>query len=167
MNQINITGRLTEDPKLHEYSEDKHVCRMRLAVDGMGRGRNADGRQNAGFIDVAEFGAPGVASANRLTKGWKVAVEGRLEQHTYETDTGEKRSTFGVIGHVEHLAAPQNREGGERQVQAETEVKTEAEASIEEKSVDPRTPGSTQKASGSRSSSSRASNKREQVGTER
>jgi len=50
------------------------VCRMRLAVNGMRRGRET------GYIDVSSFGASGEAAARTLARGWQVAIEGRLEQ---------------------------------------------------------------------------------------
>lgn len=98
--RINLTGRLTRDPELRDLAQDGAVCDLRLAVDGMGRGRDV------GFIDVAVFGKPGEAAARVLSQGWLVAVHGRLVFREWEAVDGGKRSAHSVVGNVEFLAAP-------------------------------------------------------------
>ena len=103
MNSVNLTGRLTRDPELRELPEDRTLCELRLAVDGLGRGRDV------GFIDVAVFGKPGEAAARVLAKGWLVAVYGRLVYREWSAADGSKRSAHSIVGNVEFLAAPQNK----------------------------------------------------------
>lgn len=104
MNTINLTGRLARDPELRELPQVGTICDLRLAVDGMGRGREA------GFIDVAVFGKPGEAAARVLSQGWLVAVYGRLAFREWEASDGGKRAAYSVIGNVEFLAAPRRGE---------------------------------------------------------
>jgi single-strand DNA-binding protein len=73
INKVICTGRLTRDPVLREISAEMKVCELRLAVDGMGRGREV------GYINVSVFGRAGEAAAEYLGKGWLVAVDGRVE----------------------------------------------------------------------------------------
>ena len=103
-NNFLCTGRLTKDAELRQISEVLSVCQLRLAVDGMGRGREV------GFINVSVFGKAGEAAAEHLGKGWLVAVDGRLEYGEWETDAGEKRHDYTVVGNVEFLAAPRSAE---------------------------------------------------------
>jgi len=100
INKCICTGRLTKDPVLRDISEEMKVCELRLAVDGMGRGREV------GFINVSVFGKAGEAAAEYLSKGWLVAVDGRLELGPWETDGGEKSHDNTVVGNVEFLTAP-------------------------------------------------------------
>jgi single-strand DNA-binding protein len=100
INKYICTGRLTKDPELRAVSEDTKVCQLRLAVDGMGRGREV------GYVNVAVFGAGGEAAAKVLSKGWLVAVDGRLEYGEWETEGGEKRHGYSIVGNVEFLTAP-------------------------------------------------------------
>ena len=72
INKYICTGRLTKDPELLRVSDDMKVCQLRLAVDGLGRGREI------GYVNVAVFGKAGEACAEYLSKGWLVAVDGRL-----------------------------------------------------------------------------------------
>ena len=100
INKIICTGRLTKDPELRQVSEEMKVCQLRLAVDGMGRGREV------GYDNVAVFGKSGEACAEYLAKGWLVAVDGRLECGEWETEAGEKRHDYSVVGNAEFLTAP-------------------------------------------------------------
>ena len=95
---IQLTGRLTRDPDLVTLDTGS-VCRLRLAIENMGR-------NETGYIDVATFGKAGEAAARVLSKGWLVAVEGRLDYRHWVADDGANRSAIGVIGNVEFLAAP-------------------------------------------------------------
>jgi single-strand DNA-binding protein len=106
INKVICTGRLTKDPELvGEVSEETKVCQLRLAVDGMGRGREI------GYVNVAVFGKAGeAAAAKHLAKGWLLAVDGRLEYGEWETEGGEKRHDCSVVGNVEFLTAPKPAE---------------------------------------------------------
>ena len=106
MNSVNITGRLTRDPELRATTQDMSVCKLRLAVDRMGR------NNETGYIDVTTFGKQADACAKVLKQGWLVAVEGRLEYAEWQAkDNGGKRTGHSIIGHVEFLAAPKNDTG--------------------------------------------------------
>jgi single-strand DNA-binding protein len=107
INKIICTGRLTKDPEVRKISEEMSVCQLRLAVDGMGRGRGV------GFINVSVFGKAGEAANQYLAKGWLVAVDGRLEFGQWETEGGEKRHDYSVVGNVEFLTAPRPVEAEE------------------------------------------------------
>jgi single-strand DNA-binding protein len=102
MNSITITGRLTQDPEQRALPSGSTVCRLRLAVDGMGRG----GRDEVGYVNVNAYGNAGEAAARVLTKGWLVAVDGRLQYGEWETDDGTRRHDYEIVGNVEFLAAP-------------------------------------------------------------
>ncbi len=127
-NRVVLTGRLTQDPELRSTPSGTAVCRMRVAVDGMG----AAGRDAAGFINVTEFGKAGEASARRLGKGWLVAFDGRLDHQSWEKD-GVHRETLGVVGRVEHLAPPRASGDSDRELDTDRQL---------ESTVNPRQPGS-------------------------
>jgi single-strand DNA-binding protein len=99
INKYICTGRLTKDPELRQVSDEMKVCQLRLAVDGMGRGREV------GYINVSVFGSGGEAAAEYLSKGWLVAVDGRLEYGEWDSE-GTKRHDYNVVGNVEFLTAP-------------------------------------------------------------
>ena len=114
MQRLTLTGRLTREPELRELPNGGTVCKLRLAVDDMARGRET------GYINVSTFGKPGEAAAQVLSTGWLVAVDGRLEYHQWVDDDGRNRHDYEVIGQVEFLAAPRTANGtsADRPVQA-------------------------------------------------
>lgn len=101
MNNYKATGRLSRDPELRALPDGTPVCKITVAVKGLARGDD-----EVGYIDVTSFGASGEAAARVLSKGWLVAVDGRLQYHDWETQEGDKRRGWEVIGNVEFLAAP-------------------------------------------------------------
>jgi single-strand DNA-binding protein len=103
VNRFTCTGRLTRDPELRALPSGSSVCELRLAVDGMGRGREV------GYVNVNVYGGGGEAAAEHLAKGWLVAVDGRLEYGEWETEEG-KRHAYCVVGNVEFLAAPRHKD---------------------------------------------------------
>jgi single-strand DNA-binding protein len=113
VNTVNLIGQLTADPKLRRLpNKGQSVCEMRIAVS------NGNGREdtNTLFIDVATYGPQAEACAKYLSKGRKVAVEGRLVYREWETD-GQRRSKHSVTGRVEFLGGQRkdtaNANGGD------------------------------------------------------
>ena len=103
MNSIQLTGRLTRDPELSSTPDGTTaVCRIRLAVDGMGRGS----RDAVGYIDVTSFGPGADAAARVISEGWLVGIDGRLEWHEWTDAEDKKRQGYQVISQIEFLAAP-------------------------------------------------------------
>jgi single-strand DNA-binding protein len=100
VNRFICTGNLTKDPVVRELPSGESVCELRVAVDGMA------GLDQAGYITVSVFGKGGEAAAQHLTKGWLVAVDGRLQYAEWETDEQVRRHDYTAIGHVEFLSAP-------------------------------------------------------------
>jgi single-strand DNA-binding protein len=157
MNHITLTGRLVDEPVLRELADGGAVCRLRLAVDGMAPGRET------GYVNVTEFGKSGEASARVLAKGWLVAVEGRLEHQRWQTDAGENRHDYAIIGRVEHLAAPRSTTQGQEAAQTrQTTQETEADQDAD----GPGAPGSASRTARP-PSTNRGQATREAVGAER
>jgi single-strand DNA-binding protein len=101
MNNYKATGRLVLDPEQRTLPNGTTVCKLRLAVKGLARGQD-----EVGYINVTSFGTSAEAAARVLSKGWLVAIDGRLEYHDWEAPNGAKRRDWEAIGHVEFLAAP-------------------------------------------------------------
>ena len=115
INRYVCTGNLTRDPELRELPSGNTVCELRLAVDGMGRAGEP------GFITVSVYGKPGEAAAQHLSRGWLVAVDGRLDFREWESAPGEKRHDYQVVGNIEFLAAPLNEQHTDPRGQAARE----------------------------------------------
>ena len=93
MNKVILIGRLTSAPEVMNTQSGKAVARYRLAVD---RQRKKDGQQEADFISCVAWDKGAEFAHRYLSKGTKIAVEGRIQTGSYEKD-GVKHYTTDVI----------------------------------------------------------------------
>ena len=91
MNTISLVGRLTKDPELRFTQNGNAVATLRLAIAR--RDKDAD----PVYLDVVTWNEQAKVCAEHLAKGRQVAVTGRLEDRHWETEDGQKRSTFEVV----------------------------------------------------------------------
>jgi single-strand DNA-binding protein len=92
MNNITITGNLTRDPELKFGASGTAIVKLGVAVS-----RKVKEEEQTSFFDVVAFGSLAEHIGQSLHKGYRVTVGGRLEQRTWETDKGEKRSSVEII----------------------------------------------------------------------
>ena len=97
INRVAISGNLTRDPELRVTSGGLQVLSFGVAVND--RRRNADGEWEdaPNFVDCTMFGKRAEALSRYLSKGQKVAIEGRLRWHQWEANDGQRRSKLEVI----------------------------------------------------------------------
>jgi single-stranded DNA-binding protein len=86
MNSVALNGILTEDPELQEDGAEPVRCRMRLAVPRHARG----GRREPGvvYVAVTTFGFEARECAERLRRGDRIGVTGRIDQDMHRTPGG-------------------------------------------------------------------------------
>ncbi|PAB58471.1 single-stranded DNA-binding protein [Anaeromicrobium sediminis] len=103
MNSVVLVGNLARDPELRfTAGSGKAVATFSLAVN---RPFAKEGQQNADFLRIVVFGKSAENCANYLSKGSKVAIQGRIQTGSYETSTGEKRYTTDIVAdRVEFLS---------------------------------------------------------------
>lgn len=115
INKVLLTGNLTRDAELRvTKSTQTPVLTFTMAVNERYQNRQTgEWEERPNFIDCVLYGNRAGALFGHLTKGLKVAVEGRLRYRTY-LKNDEKRSHLDVIvGEVEFIsprtdsAAPQ------------------------------------------------------------
>lgn len=91
MNIISLTGRLTRDPELKYGQSGKAYARFSIAVN------RAFSRDEVDFINCVAFGGAAETIGKYFRKGSQIGVTGRLQMNRYETQTGEKRTSYDVI----------------------------------------------------------------------
>ena len=95
-NSVTLVGNLVEDPELRFTASGVAMARIRIAVNRRYRDRNEEWQEETSFFggtcwrDVAEN------VSESLSKGDRVFITGRLEQRSWETNEGEKRSVVEV-----------------------------------------------------------------------
>ena len=97
INRVMISGYLTRDPELRQTSSGMAVLRFGVAVNDRRRNQQTgEWEDYPNFIDCTMFGNR-ASSVNRfITKGSKVAIEGKLRFSSWEKD-GQRRSKLEVI----------------------------------------------------------------------
>lgn len=97
INRVAITGNLTRDPEVRNTSSGLPVMSMTVAVNDRRKNpQTGDWEDYPNFVDCTLFGSRAEGVAKYLSKGSKVAIEGKLRQSTWERD-GQKRSKLEVI----------------------------------------------------------------------
>lgn len=97
INRVNISGNLTRDPELRQTAGGTQVLTFGVAVNDRRRNpQSGEWEDYPNFVDCVMFGARAEAVSRYLTKGTKVAIEGKLRYSTWERD-GQRRSKLEVI----------------------------------------------------------------------
>ena len=96
INRVNISGNLTRDPEMRHTASGMQVLSFGMAVNDRAKDANGEWVDRPNFIDCTMFGARAEAVSRYISKGSKVAVEGRLRWSQWEKD-GQKRSKIEVI----------------------------------------------------------------------
>ncbi|MDP2183333.1 MAG: single-stranded DNA-binding protein [Actinomycetota bacterium] len=98
INRVVISGNLTRDPELRTTSSGMAVLKLGVAVNDRRKNPETEQWEDVpNFVDVTMFGARGEAVSRYLSKGTKVAIEGKLRWSSWENPQGEKRSKLEVI----------------------------------------------------------------------
>ena len=93
---VTIVGTLTRDPELRFTQGGRAIATLGVAVNRRYQVNN-EWQEQTSFFNVVCWGQLGENAAATLTKGSRVVVSGRLEQRSYETKEGEKRSVVEVV----------------------------------------------------------------------
>lgn len=97
-NNVTLVGNITRDPELRFTSSGQSRATFGLAVNRRWQNRQTqDWEEATSFFDVVCWGDLGDNVSESLGKGARVIVTGRLEQRSWETPEGDKRSRVEVI----------------------------------------------------------------------
>lgn len=111
INRVMISGNLTRDAELRTTPSGTAILSFGVAVNDRRRNANGEWEDYANFIDCTMFGRRAEALAQYLTKGVKVAIEGRLHYSSWEDrNSGQRRSKVDVT--VDELEFMSSRNGG-------------------------------------------------------
>jgi single-strand DNA-binding protein len=97
-NTVDLVGNLTRDPELRYTPGGMAVATFGLAVNRRTQDRQTqEWKEQTSFFDVVCYGTLGENVAESLQRGVRVIVSGRLEQRSWETPEGDRRSKIEVI----------------------------------------------------------------------
>ena len=95
-NNVTLIGNLVDDPELRFTPSGVAMAKIRLAVNRRWRGQDGEWQEDTSFFTGTCWREQAEQVAESLQKGTRVIVTGRLQQRSWETDQGDKRSVVEV-----------------------------------------------------------------------
>jgi single-strand DNA-binding protein len=120
-NTVTLVGNITRDPELRFTPAGQAVATFGMAVNRRYQ-KNGQWEEQTSFFNVTAWGTLGENASNSLHKGARILVSGRLEQRSWETQEGDKRSVVEVVADeigpslrwaTVEVTKNERREGGE------------------------------------------------------
>ena len=120
-NSVTLVGNITRDPELRFTPAGQAVATFGMAVNRRYQ-KNGQWEEQTSFFNVTAWGTLGENASNSLHKGARILLTGRLEQRSWETQEGEKRSVVEVVADeigpslrwaTAEITKNERREGGE------------------------------------------------------
>lgn len=95
LNSCNFNGRLVKDPELRYSKDGVAVCNFTIAVQR--NRKNNEGDYDADFIDCVCFRKTAEFAAEKLGKGQRIGVQGRLQTRLWENKQGNTRKSVELV----------------------------------------------------------------------
>lgn len=115
MNKVILIGNLCSDPEPHTTQNGVARSTFRVAVQR--RFTNAQGQREADFLTVVAWRQAAEFCNRYLTKGRKVAVEGSIQNRSYQAQDGSTRWVTEII--ADHVESLDKRDNGFKEVEDE------------------------------------------------
>ena len=97
-NNVTITGNATREPELRFTPSGQAVANFGVAVNRRWQNRQTQEWEEAvSFFDVTAWSQLAENIAETVGKGTRVTVSGRLDQRSWETQDGDKRSKVEIV----------------------------------------------------------------------
>jgi len=97
-NNVTVVGNCTRDPELRFTAGGQAVASFGLAVNRRWQNRQTNEWEEAvSFFDVTCWAQLAENVAESITKGSRIIVSGRLDQRSWETQDGDKRSKIEIV----------------------------------------------------------------------
>lgn len=95
-NAVTVVGNLVEDPELRFTASGIPRANIRVAVNRSWRDPNNEWQEETSFFSGTVWRQYAENVAESLEKGSRVIVTGRLQQRSWETAEGERRSVIEI-----------------------------------------------------------------------
>lgn len=96
-NSVTIVGNVTRDPELRFTPSGAAVATFGVAWNRRSQNARGETEEQVSFFDVTCWRQLAENIAESITKGTRVVVYGRLDQRSWETQDGERRSKVEII----------------------------------------------------------------------
>ncbi|HET8929537.1 MAG TPA: single-stranded DNA-binding protein [Acidimicrobiales bacterium] len=97
-NTVTVVGNITRDPELRFTPSGQAVASFGIAVNRRWQNRsNNEWEEQTSFFDIKCWAQLAENVSESLGRGARVVVTGRLEQRSWQTDQGDKRSKVEIV----------------------------------------------------------------------
>jgi len=97
-NAVSLVGNITRDPELRFTPSGQATATFGLAVNRRWQNKqNQEWEEATSFFDIVCWREMAEHASESLSRGSRVIVMGRLEQRSWETQDGDKRSKVEVV----------------------------------------------------------------------
>ena len=96
-NKVQLIGRLGQDPEILTFQDGNKMAKFSLATDDSYKDKNGNKVERAYWHTIIIKGGLVNVVENYVNKGQEIAVEGKLTNRTYNTETGEKRYVTEIL----------------------------------------------------------------------
>lgn len=110
INMAVLVGNLGRDPELKHTQGGTAVCEFSIAVNSREKDSEGEWHDRADWFDIRTWNELAENCAQYLSKGSKVAVDGRLRVDKWEKD-GQKRSKVVIVARSVQFLDPRDHDG--------------------------------------------------------
>lgn len=97
-NTVTVCGSTVRDPELRFTPNGQAVASFSVAVNRRWQNKQTkEWEESVSFIDVVAWAGLAENVAESIVKGTRVIINGRMEQRSWETSDGDKRSKIEIV----------------------------------------------------------------------
>lgn len=96
INSLTIIGRLTGDPEYKTTGSGTSVCNFSIANSEKWTS-DGEKQERTSFFNCIAWGKIGEIISQYCKKGNRIAIQGRIQQQTWDGEDGKKRSTVKIV----------------------------------------------------------------------
>lgn len=96
-NQVMLIGNLGADPIIKTFANGQRMARLSIATQIRRHSLNGKEEKMVKWHQLVAWGGTADIIRNMLKKGRRVAIEGRLNQHTWHDENGQTHKKTEVV----------------------------------------------------------------------
>ena len=96
-NKVQLMGHLGNDPEIKTMENGRKMVRFSVATNEGYKNAKGEWVENTQWHNIVAWGKTAEIIEKYVGKGKEIAVEGKLNSRSYETDAGEKRNITEVV----------------------------------------------------------------------
>lgn len=96
-NKVQLIGRLGQNPEIISFNDGNRLAKFSLAIDESYKDKNGNKVEKTNWFNIVVRNGLVTVAENYLEKGKEIAIEGKLNNRSYEDKNGNKRYFTEVI----------------------------------------------------------------------